>query len=120
VGEIETVTLTKIKIGMAKIISENMLMDAQSDVVIDLFIRGFRVSLQGYLLGEDIQHEEMRCPRDWREAFKERWFPGWAQLRWPVEYRLTVMDARAIYPEFKPALPNERHFIQISQWSDYD
>jgi hypothetical protein len=40
----------------------------------------------------------IRSPRDWKEALKERWLPGWAKKRWPVRYR--EYDALVIFPEF--------------------
>ena len=111
------IVLQKVRVGMDMIVTDNMLMDSQSEIVSDYVINGIRVSLRGYLLGEVVQHEEISYPRDWWEAFKERWFPKWAKIKWPVQYRKTVMDAKAIYPDFQPSLPNERHFIKISKYS---
>lgn len=68
--------------------------------------KGFEVKVSGPKdpefgkLGEMIQatikdlndskwvQREFRCPADWWEAFKDRWFPKWALKRWPVEWEV--------------------------------
>ena len=51
-------------------------------------------------------------PRDWWEALKERWFPAWALLRWPVVSR--VYEARALLP-FLNVPPQER-WLTVAQF----
>ena len=46
--------------------------------------------------------ETVIWPRDWVQAFKERWFPGWAKKIFPVKYK--GVDIKAIYP--KATLPH--------------
>ena len=53
--------------------------------------------LQAYVLAEKIAEvrDKVIYPRDWWEAFKDRWFPFWAKCRWPVRYStVTVRLAR--------------------------
>lgn len=38
-----------------------------------------------------IQVDE-QYPATWWDAFKERWFPGWARRKWPVNYRKIHID----------------------------
>jgi hypothetical protein len=45
-----------------------------------------------YALGFKLDLSELRWPATRWDRFKERWFPGWAKLRWPVRYA-TVPDA---------------------------
>ena len=40
-------------------------------------------------------------PRDWWEAFKERWFPKWALRRWPVVQTVHEWSGEDIYPEYR-------------------
>ena len=116
---VETVTLKKIRVAMSKLIAEDLLLDAQLDIE-NAVVDGFRLTLAGYLLGEDIQRKEVRYPKDWLQAFKERWFSDWAKRRWPVQYRTTVLDAKLLYTEFKPALPDQPYRIDVSKWSHDD
>jgi hypothetical protein len=34
---------------------------------------------------------ELKWPYDWKQAFKERWFPGWLLKRYPVRYSHTIL-----------------------------
>lgn len=37
-------------------------------------------------------------PATWREHFKHRWFPAWAQKRWPVRFQRVDVTAYHNYP----------------------
>lgn len=117
----ETVTLTKIKIGMQKIIDERLLHDAKFDIQ-KYIADEWTAQLRGYLLGEDLQRYEISYPADWWQAFKQRWFPTWAKRRWPVKMRVEVVDAKILYSEYhnKVSLKNEPHFVDLSRWSYLD
>ncbi len=115
-NNIHEVTLTKIKVGMAKVIDERLLLDAQFNIA-RLLSDQFRAELVGYLLGEDIQRKEVSYPADWWQAFKDRWFPTWARRRWPVRKITTVLDAKLLYTEFKPSLQEQPYRIDVSMWS---
>jgi len=51
------------------------------------------------VFGREVQRQECEWPRDWWQAFKERWYPAWAKRRWPVEYERFVITARELYPD---------------------
>ncbi len=47
-----------------------------------------------------------KWPKDWWQAFRERWFPHWWLRRWPVQYEeLNVEERRFgdIYPKLRGA-----------------
>ena len=52
-------------------------------------------------------------PKDWWQAFKLRWLPGWTLKRWPVEYTKHVISLREIYPAIKPQIPQEDVIFQV-------
>jgi hypothetical protein len=41
---------------------------------------------------------ELKWPSDWKQAFKERWFPGWLLKRYPVRYSHTILTEIAGIP----------------------
>lgn len=49
--------------------------------------------------GFDVERLEHKYPSNWKEAFKERWFPAWLKRRYPVKYRVVVMEAKAVLPK---------------------
>lgn len=58
-------------------------------------------------------------PADWWQAFKSRWFPSWAKRRWPVEMQKIKVDVKAIYPDYRPALPDREYRLMIHK-VDFD
>lgn len=54
-------------------------------------------------------------PKTWWDAFKERWFPTWAKLRWPIQYE-TLQVREKIYKCICPHLgtdPTNTHLEWI-------
>jgi len=108
----KTAMLTKIKFGTMQRLSREFI-DAQVDV--EIHPDYFTIIGKGYLWGEEVAHEEVSYPKDWWQAFRERWIPKWILGRFPVEYRTVVMDAKLIYPKLRPSLPKEPHFLIINK-----
>ena len=111
---VRKVTLDKIAVGIQLAVSEH-LMGATVDVeqvLQDQFV--FR--LRGYLMGHKLPERKFSYPSDWWQAFKLRWFPAWALKRYPVRYTVITVSANALYPDFKVALPDQRHFIDVAVW----
>jgi len=69
------------------------------------------LELRAYLASEKLSCIDIKHPKDWWQAFKERWFPKWLLRRYPVQYHEEHYDVRAFYP--KVSLPEERHFVRI-------
>lgn len=107
-----TVKLDKIRFGMEQAFSERFL-GAHAEVDVDRILYEIRFRVRGYLLGETLETIVKHYPKDWWQAFKERWFPRWAKIRWPVEYTELSASIKAIYPKLKVSLPDEEHQIII-------
>ncbi len=104
-ASIQQVTLEKIRLGLSQAIDPQMLMGVNVDFHVDR-LRHFTVAqLRGYLYGEKLKGKIIKHPRDWWQAFKERWFPAWALKRWPVEYTTHTVTFDVVYPNFRPSLP---------------
>ena len=63
--------------------------------------------------GRQLEKVEASYPRDWWQAFKDRWFPGWAKQRWPVRRKHIELIARELYP--KMALPEREPVLSLSR-----
>jgi hypothetical protein len=59
---------------------------------------------------------EIKYPRDWREAFKERWFPSWLLSRYPVVYKTHRIDVREIYPDYRPVVHDQTFLLKLAQY----
>lgn len=70
-------------------------------------------------LPEAVEH---RYPTTWWDAFKERWFPRWARVRWPASWTVVRMERGAYYP----TIPwnRQRHapapYLDMSRWTGRD
>jgi hypothetical protein len=54
-----------------------------------------------------------RWPKTWWDAFKERWFPGWANRYWPIEYnRIDVSEQQYVMCPHLQIDSTQRHL----QW----
>ena len=63
--------------------------------------------VRGFVWAEEIDVVDIRYPRDWWQAFKERWFPRWLRTRYPVEYKEHHVDFMAKFPEYNYNPPSE-------------
>jgi hypothetical protein len=66
-----------------------------------------------FLYGRETKEIEIdiKYPRDWLEALKERWFPKYILERWPVCY--TRVHKKLVEQELYPELHNKQHQADI-------
>ena len=108
---ITTVTLEKLEFGIRQVLSKHFL-DMQFKVKAESLFSDIIVSIRGFIWSTQHQHVEIEYPRDWWQAFKERWFGPWLLKRWPVEYKRHVLDIKALYPNFRP-IPDQEYRLRI-------
>jgi len=119
-----TVTLKRFDFALQQAISRNAL-DATFDVreTADRLVATMRTQM----FGEQSAVKRVVFPRDWKEAFKARWFPDWALKRWPIVYEVVTFDAKILAPRaaLNVAIPPDRReylipWIQASRLSMRD
>jgi hypothetical protein len=116
--ELEQVTLEKLKFGIIKYLTPEFLIDMVTvSNHIDFMADEIAIAVRGFVWGEkeSAQHEEIEYPRNWKQAFKERWFPKWMLKRWPVQTTKIILDVRAIYPTFKPKVDGHEYRLIIQK-----
>jgi len=114
----DTFTLEKLQIGFMQNISPYLL---DADVNISERIgHNIECQIRGFIWADEAKRYVFKYPADWKEAFKERWFPKWAKRKWPVVYKNHEITARNIYPELKLSIPKETHTVVLSSlmWKD--
>lgn len=115
------IVLQKIKVAAFQHLSPHLL-DADIATMPDVIGRHLALSLNAYVFGEKGDDIVIDYPRDWWEAFKNRWFPRWALQRWPVLYTRHRITPQTIYKNLKISLPEEAHQIRLvrHQVNDYN
>ena len=75
------------------------------------FVNQIIIELTTSIASEKVGREIIKYPKDWFEAFKERWFPTKLLKFFPVIYTEKDIQYTAVYPDFRPAMPKERVFV---------
>lgn len=73
------------------------------------------LELHSYIWGKRKTFEEIRWPSNWKEAFKERWFPKWLLKYYPVHYEYRQYDAIAAFPTLKIAIPDHEPLVYLER-----
>jgi len=110
--EIQEVELQKIEFGYSQMISRYLL-ESSVYTEMDYARQALEINVRGYLWGEDQKGYSFQYPRDWWEAFKERWFPARLKLRWPVKYTKQDISVTTVYPDLKISMPSQRYVTLI-------
>lgn len=100
--ETNTIVLEKLKFALFRALSAEEI-DATVDVSMhtSFIANEMVVRLRSFIWSSKIDAVRIKYPEDWWQAFKERWFPGWLKVKYPVGYKQHVIDFYATYPEYK-------------------
>lgn len=105
--EIKEVVLEKMRFSINQQISTMELQNVSVDGYINYITQSLVVQLTTQVAGH--RFEDALYPADWKEAFKERWFPEWLLERSPVVNR--PLSVLALYP--KLPLPPEGDMVPV-------
>lgn len=64
----------------------------------DKLIDALVVDLVAEIKGVTLESCVVKYPIDWIEAFKERWFPNWLKLKYPIKYKTVKLKTVALLP----------------------
>lgn len=79
---------------------------------------GVNAVIEGCLHVATIVQPMARYPRDWWQAFKERWFPVWLKVHFPVKYVEIVAVHK--FPELDmPVLGREFIHLEVIDYDEY-
>lgn len=105
--KVKTVTLEKLPLHVRRCFSDHewdVIRNQELKFGLVPHAREILMELRGFVLGELIGDETVTYPADWWQAFKVRWFPGWALQRWPAKMAVKKFIVHGIYPDFRPSL----------------
>ena len=63
------------------------------------------------IFGRQVLHEVISYPANWKEAFKERWYPEWAKDRWPIRCTTRTFDVRELVPTLN--IPGHKTLMNV-------
>lgn len=123
--EIKSLILEKVQLAANRILEGQMLysLDANfRDWYIEKETRDLILSLRTEVMAEKIAEETIIYPKDWWQAFKERWFGKYLKKWYPVIYKKIIVKGYATYPELRMVCPKEKakaviHYIK-NEWTE--
>lgn len=59
------------------------------------------IQIHSLFAADNIKNVEVRYPKDWWEALKERFAPSWFTRHSPVRYHITTVDIKAIWAGYQ-------------------
>lgn len=109
------ITLEKIRLTVVEDLRVRRLEQLFANAKIDLFkLAGGNMAarLSTHVLGlkGERVHFYRKWPLDWREAFKQRWFPRWWLRRWPVRWATIdeeIQTYKCVCPHIATTAPPE-------------
>lgn len=107
-AEIELEPLRYVAQAMAsRLMLHNVELDQYWEYQMDHLV----TALHAKVWAQEVDTAATRHPRDWWEAFKERWFPAFLLVRWPVKYAEFDVRAMRVYPEM--AIPRQPSVVKF-------
>lgn len=109
VATVKQVVLERLQHHMTSALNGELLRNCRSDTFLAPHFDGVITQLLLSVMGQHVEMIKVEYPRDWWQAFKERWFPNWWLRRWPAEMTYRTLAADVVYPKIE--LPRERHAV---------
>jgi len=103
------VILERLKFKAKEFITKEMLSSVNVDFLEEHFNDAISFNWKVAIAGQNLR--TIYYPKDWWQAFKERWFPKKFKEWWPVEYK--IIDIYALYPSI--AMPDKFTGIHIQE-----
>jgi len=107
--EIQKAILERLRFAARETITGEMLTSVNVTFLEDHFNENIIFHWKATIAGQNLR--TIQYPRDWWQAFKERWFPRGFKRWWPIEYK--VIDIYALYPSI--AMPDKFTGIHIQR-----
>ncbi|MBA7625001.1 hypothetical protein ES703_32422 [subsurface metagenome] len=108
-GKIHEILLERLRFEAKNRIPKEILASTNAEFLADSLSSDLIFQWKAAIAGQGLR--TIRYPKDWRQAFKERWFPKRFRKWWPVEYK--VIDIYALYPSI--AMPDKFTGIHIQE-----
>lgn len=115
----EAVELTKIKKAAQLCLSRKMIHDLKIDVDFDYYLDNCYIRTVKEMLALKAGDRIIRYPKNWKEAFRERWLPQWMKKRFPIKY--IEYDVLVVFPNLLKEFPvpmqlrNKNYFMTFTK-----
>lgn len=96
--QIDNTTLYSLRFCARGVVSDAVLEDYALHSEYSHILEGLVLTVERRVWARQIDEQEIKYPATWWDAFKERWYPAWALLRWPAQHRCHSWKAYHTYP----------------------
>lgn len=108
------VILEKFKIGAELALSDELI-NAKGTYWFDEANELLCFQVRGFILSEHLDSVSVKYPKDWWQAFKEKFFTKWLLKKYPVQYTKRVFDVKVLYPNYRPAMYDQPYKVIIAE-----
>jgi hypothetical protein len=98
--QIEEIRLQFDQIVSRAAVSDAVLMNCRTDVVLDEMSRNLILTLKRFIAYRPMDGREFRWPATWWDAVKQRFAPAWFLKRYPVQENVVKCSLRELWPDF--------------------
>ena len=108
--ELENMTVAVIA-SVNKMLAKHFAQPAEVNMIKHWIEDEVVIQIKQRIFGKHILHKVISYPADWKEAFKERWYPVWAKDKWPIRYTKETFDVRELVPSLN--IPGYKSIINV-------
>ena len=115
-----TTNLEKMKYAVVQWLEKELISSVDFSMHASFMTDNIVMRVRGFIWAEELDAVDIKYPRDWWQAFKERWFPRWLLERYPVDYKEHHVDFFAKFPEYKYKPPDDlgTYKLHVRHWKD--
>jgi hypothetical protein len=110
-----SIKLDKIKFGFKAWLTKQALNDCNVELILDQIQDRYLIEMKGFFAGEHVSDHFISYPKDWWQAFKDRWFPKWLKWKYPIKLSVHKFEYKVIYDNFKVSLPKESYKMVVNE-----
>jgi hypothetical protein len=110
---VRTVLLEKFEIQFSRKIHPSIIEQARFNIQKEALTGDILYQFSTFMAGDTLEDVHIEYPLDWKQSFKERWFPKWYLRRWPTRMKHIHITARAFYPKIQ--LQDDPHFVKVDR-----
>lgn len=112
---LNTIQLEKQLLGICRTIDAKLMDGVSVEMSVKQHVcESLIIELRAQIYGTRLpKRHVVRFPSNWKEAFKERWFPAFLREKFPVKYTVIEANLLELYPDLNIKLPDKRPVLQF-------
>jgi hypothetical protein len=117
IDTMQEIVLEKLFYNICQRVSSEIVNDVDVSILEDAFTKDFIGQFRTFVWAEDCGIKEIKHADGFWQEFKRTRVPKWRIGRWflnkwPVRYTVLEVNMKALFPKYKPSIPNEEYSLR--------